>query len=676
MKKLDAIVIFTFFVASSIFAQTPQIVSISPAQNQLNVPVDTVISITFDIDMDSSTINDSTVLVNGRCTGFHDGIITYDSLSRTAVIDPAVNFAVGEVVTVVLTSSIESSGGTAMVSYVWSFTAASEVASGGFGSPTYYAVGPWPYSIFSADLDADGDFDLATANYFSNDVSVLLNMGDGNFAPHMVYPVGLSPTSIFSADLDSDGDLDLATANTNSNSVSVLLNIGDGSFAPQTTWEVGLSPNAIFSADLDGDGDLDLATANNQSDNVSILLNNGNGSFAPQQTYAAGDTPFRMFSADLDGDGDHDLVVANYHADSLSVLLNNSDGTFAPHIIYPVGDEPASIYSADLDGDSDLDLVTISRSANYVSVLKNNGNGSFAPQTTYATGAGPHSIFSADLDGDGDLDLATTNCGSSNVSVLLNNGDGSFPPHSTYPNGAATYPISIFAADLDGDGDLDLATANNMRDNVSVLLAVDIGWIAGVVSEADSRDPIPDVHVVVEGTGLHAYTDSSGKYILDKVPVGAYSITFSHDSYNDSTVTGVAVTHRDTTDLDIELTPSYYNYLPGDANMYYAIWPPAVIGSDVTYLVNYFRGFATSHACYMNNPNAPVLWPNGQPGQYFWASADANGDCMLIGSDVTRLVGYLRGGSAPLPHCLAYEPAWHDASELPDEAPDGWPGCE
>ena len=44
-------------------------------------------------------------------------------------------------------------------------------------------------------------------------VSVLLNNGDGTFAPKMDYGTGDSPSSVFSADLDGDGDNDLAVAN-------------------------------------------------------------------------------------------------------------------------------------------------------------------------------------------------------------------------------------------------------------------------------------------------------------------------------------------------------------------------------------------------------------------------------------------------------------------------------
>ncbi|MCK4873746.1 MAG: VCBS repeat-containing protein, partial [Phycisphaerales bacterium] len=82
------------------------------------------------------------------------------------------------------------------------------------------------------------------------------------------------------ADLDGDGDLDLATAN-GIHSVSVLFNNGDGTFVTDSTYWIDDYPISVFAADLDGDSDLDLATANWVSNSVSVLLNNGDGTFAP-----------------------------------------------------------------------------------------------------------------------------------------------------------------------------------------------------------------------------------------------------------------------------------------------------------------------------------------------------------------------------------------------------------
>jgi hypothetical protein len=101
-------------------------------------------------------------------------------------------------------------------------------------------------------------------------------------------------------------------------------------------------------------------------------------------------------------------------------------------------------------------------------------------------------------------------------------------------------------------------------------------------------------------------------------------------------------------------------YLPGDANMAAGVWPPSVIGGDVTYLVNYFKGAPANTGC-MNNG--------------FYASADANGDCLVIGGDVTRLVNYFRA-EADISWCPAFAPAWPTPDDLPPDPPPGWPYCE
>ena len=111
---------------------------------------------------------------------------------------------------------------------------------------------------------------------------------------------------------------------------------------------------------------------------------------------------------------------------------------------------------------------------------------------------------------------------------------------------------------------------------------------------------------------------------------------------------------------DVTLIQQGYQYLPGDANMYNGAWPPSVIGSDVTYLVNFFRGLETNPACNID-------------GNYM--AADVNASCTIIGSDVTRLVNFFRG-SGEIEYCPDWEPVWHNQSELPENAPDGWPNCE
>ncbi|MFH1620456.1 MAG: FG-GAP-like repeat-containing protein, partial [Patescibacteria group bacterium] len=119
-------------------------------------------------------------------------------------------------------------------------------------------------------------------NFFATLISATVffvgsNACYADFSPVVNYSVGSNPRAVFAVDLDKDGDSDLATANYSSNSVSILVNNGDGTFATAVNYAVGNRPATVFAADLDGDGDNDLAVANYYSDNVSVLLNNGDG---------------------------------------------------------------------------------------------------------------------------------------------------------------------------------------------------------------------------------------------------------------------------------------------------------------------------------------------------------------------------------------------------------------
>ena len=510
-KRLTVIVpicmAFAILWSPAGFSQIPHVVSTSPAQNALDVPISTSVSVTFDVDMDETTINDSTFVVNSRSTGLHLGSITYDCPTKTATFDPVEDFDEGEVVTVVLTTDMQSSGGIPLdSSYVCSFTVEANDGSGTFGPPSVYQAGAEPRSVYAADLDGDGDLELATADYELGIVTVWSNNGDGTFVVDGIYPLDIDLSTVFAADLDGDADIDLVTQGS-SYKVSVLLNNGDGTFAPHSDYYLGHRALSLFAADLDGDGDIDLATGNYFAYSVSVLLNNGDGTFATYSEYEIGPEarfPASIFAADLDGDGDLDLTTGDWFTGSgyVSVVFNDGDGTFTPDSAYPVGTGVVSVFAVDVDGDGDLDIATANSRSDDVSVLLNNGYGTFALHSAYPVGNFPFSVFAADLDGDGDLDLTTANSFSNDVSVILNNGDGTFASDPAYAVGDC--PRSVFAADLDGDGDLDLATAGDSS-NVSVLLnqppfirgdanrdgIIDVGDIVYLVSYLYKNGPAP-----------------------------------------------------------------------------------------------------------------------------------------------------------------------------------------
>src|SRR5438034_179757 len=72
-----------------------------------------------------------------------------------------------------------------------------------------------------------------------------------------------------------------------------------------------------------------------------------------------------------------------------------------------------------------------------------------APAVNYAVGSSPNSVATGDFNGDGKLDLAVANLLSNNVSVLLGNGDGTFGPAVNYAGGPNNR--GVFVGDFNGD---------------------------------------------------------------------------------------------------------------------------------------------------------------------------------------------------------------------------------
>ena len=149
----------------------------------------------------------------------------------------------------------------------------------------------------------------------------MFNNGDGKFKKATNYYTDAGIRSVFSTDLDADKDFDIAILN-ETNNILIFINNGEGTF--QTIGEyltTGRIPVSLFSADIDGDKDFDLVIANH-SENISILLNNGNGTFQRAINYGAEWILQSVFCADLDGDTDLDLAVANPYTNDISIFEN------------------------------------------------------------------------------------------------------------------------------------------------------------------------------------------------------------------------------------------------------------------------------------------------------------------------------------------------------------------
>jgi hypothetical protein len=115
--------IFTFSTGAVL---QPIVISTSPAANETGVVLNKVVSATFNMPMDATTINTTTFTLKQGTTVIL-GTVTYSG--TTAFFDPTVHLAADTVYTATLTTSVKNTANTPLAAnYVWNFTTGISVA--------------------------------------------------------------------------------------------------------------------------------------------------------------------------------------------------------------------------------------------------------------------------------------------------------------------------------------------------------------------------------------------------------------------------------------------------------------------------------------------------------------------------------------------------------------------
>ncbi len=89
---------------------------------------------------------------------------------------------------------------------------------------------------------------------------------------------------------------------------------------------------------------------------------------------------------------------------------------------------------------------------------------------------------------------------------------------------------------------------------VSNMILAQTGTISGTIVDNETGDAVIGCNVLIEGTTLGAAADIEGRYTINQIPVGTYTVIFSSIGYAKKTVTGVQVTSNETTRIDITLS--------------------------------------------------------------------------------------------------------------------------
>jgi CSLREA domain-containing protein len=322
------------------------------------------------------------------------------------------------------------------------------------------------------DVNGDGIPDLITSVFGTDSVNVQSGNGNGTFgaATSILIAPGFGPAEVHAVSLRGNGTLDLIVGSFNTNQIAVLLGIGNGTFEPPVFYTVGTAintPTSLTAGDFNDDGNLDVAVANTGNNTVSILLGNGSGSLTPLGApIAVGRYPEAIRAGDFNGDGYSDLAVANYVDGTVTILLNNRNDTFSASSI-PVGTGPQAL--AITGSGTNLLLAVANYVGNTVSVLQSNNDGTFAAAKVVSVGHGPDDVRFADFNGDGIPDMAVANYTDGTVSLVLGNSGGSYTTPAPFPVGDNPYSAAV--GDLDRDGTPDIVVANCFSNNIGVLLS-------------------------------------------------------------------------------------------------------------------------------------------------------------------------------------------------------------
>jgi len=291
-----------------------------------------------------------------------------------------------------------------------------------------------------ADVDGDGDLDVVAAAYYGNVQPPPPNgmAIDGRYAwfenlagnasswqRHDVAGLFWGASHVDAADLDGDGDLDLAGAS----------ELTDGIYEQQadiawfenadgtgTSWiQHDVAPffenaSEVHAVDLDGDGDQDLVGAHLPSFGASQFhwwenLAGDGGTWLEHLVPFSFQGSGYLDVADVDRDGDPDLVGGGLNTGSV-FLWRNLDGLGTSWQTSFVTTLPGGrhLELADADGDGDLDALIANRNGSiwggawWVEHLDGAGNAWQLRALDLALPSTRPWITPADADGDGKLD--------------------------------------------------------------------------------------------------------------------------------------------------------------------------------------------------------------------------------------------------------------------------------
>ena len=232
------------------------------------------------------------------------------------------------------------------------------------------------YSVYAADVDGDGDMDVLSASWdeinfpSSYEIAWYENDGEENFTRHRIEHFVRRPHSVYSADVDGDGDMDVLSASRYDPKIAWYENDGNENFTRHKITTSAFSCFSVSAVDIDSDGDMDVLSAS--FDNKILWYeNDGNENFTQRLVTTNVNASQSVYAIDVDGDGDMDVLSASVSDDKIAWCENDGNENFTLHTITTNADFAMSVYAIDVDGDGDIDVLSASFNDNKIAWYEN-----------------------------------------------------------------------------------------------------------------------------------------------------------------------------------------------------------------------------------------------------------------------------------------------------------------
>jgi hypothetical protein len=442
------------------------------------------------------------------------------------------------------------------------------------------------YACDFADVDADGDMDMAFVGRDTGYVGWMDNDGTPFDAPGTLYRVGGmgSPKDVWWGDVDGDKDLDIVAISSGG-----MAYWYENSANPRGTWTTHLAFSGVSSlygswvGDLTGDGKVDIAYTTSTSSGVVGFYyapaNPGSQSFvrhivASGLSYATG-----IHGDDMDNDNDKDLIVSSGQWAGGSVVLYKnptaSTGGIWPSVSVASGlYYPEDVFTFDITGDGYKDVITTEKYYNWYSCsvrwYQNPRTGGSWKGYLISTQDYDWYVTAGDIGNDGYADIVFSRGSYSSPSqvIWMEEPDSYSSSWITHNLGSYSGTMDLHLVDLDGDNLLDIVTTSISNDRTTAWkmdvaypknVGIDVGndkpgydtTITGTLAgsiDVDLKTAFQDVITNGPGQALRStdkfgnpfysipieiHSDSLGKVSIERISI-KYDVTIPilHDGTN------------------------------------------------------------------------------------------------------------------------------------------------